>query len=102
MPPLATEGRPVLAGPIPVRGPVADVAALKPAQITRAEASDMSPMSPGGLVQVQEGGPFIGGGDANISSAQADQPSQGKDLLIPPSFSAAENCPGPAVQQDAP
>jgi hypothetical protein len=44
----------------------------------------------------------MGGGDANVSSAQADQPSQGKDLVVPPSFSAAENFPGPAVQQDAP
>ena len=61
-------------------------------------------MSPGGLVQVQEGGPFMGGDDVNasISSAQADQPSQGNDLVAPPSFSAAENFPRPAVQQDAP
>jgi hypothetical protein len=59
VPPPATEAGPVLAAPVPVPGPVADVAALKPGQ-SLADASDMSPMSPGGLVQVQEGGLFVG------------------------------------------
>jgi len=101
VPPPATEAGPVLTGPTPASGPVAEVAALKPGQLL-ADASDMSPMSPGGLVQVQEGGLFKGGDDANISSSQADQPPHGKDLVVPASFSAAENFAGPAVQQDAP
>jgi hypothetical protein len=37
----------------------------------------------------------------DCSWEQADQPSQGNDLVIPPSFSASQYFPGPAVQQDA-
>ncbi|VAH73205.1 unnamed protein product [Triticum turgidum subsp. durum] len=101
--PPATEAGAAVTGPLPVPlpGSVSDGTAPIPRQ-SLADASDMSPMSPGGLVHVQEGAPFMGGNDANISSRQADQPSQATDLAIPPSFSAAANFPGPAVQQDAP
>jgi hypothetical protein len=60
VPPPATEADPVLAEAKPGPGPAADVAAPKPGQ-SLTHASDMSSMSHGGLVQTQEGGPFMGG-----------------------------------------
>jgi ATP-dependent RNA helicase DDX5/DBP2 len=65
------------------------------------DASAMSPMSPGGLVQ-PAAAPLNGVNDGNFSGAHAGQPLfHGTGAAIP-SFPAAETFPGSVAQQSAP
>ncbi|XP_015617273.1 DEAD-box ATP-dependent RNA helicase 40 isoform X2 [Oryza sativa Japonica Group] len=101
--PPATGAGPASTGPGPVAVPAPGSAGPVPPQVpaqSLADASAMSPMSPGGLAQ--EGAPFNGGNDGGLVPAQGVLPFQGSDVAMPPNFAAAEAFPGPAVEQEAP